>query len=1088
MKLILPSLHSFCHISCPPKSGWMLLWFQILLFVAASAKPSQPSIEVILRPGSPTADTLSFSPDTTDAIIRICANDTVRLEAFSSGLGTLTFQWQSFNGFNLGEPGRIYEGLLPDGIYNVRITDDADGQSIVSNTRISTCITTATPLITIETNGFSSICDQPGSPPLILVAKAVNPDNSFSCFQPDRGFRYQWLFAGDTIVGAQDDTLILSNSASIGSYSVLVANACGSAVSPPLEVDLVSNPPPDFTIKSSTDNDVLCPGGTLILQAELNGAGSVDIYQWFLNGNPINNANTESLTINQTGTYRLELSNSCGSRDNSLLIRNTPPPTTVQIDSFRVDCDSLIIGATQVSPAAARADVQRYEWYHEGELIQSFDAPFEPSQPISTPATESGFYFLRAIHPCGLTDSDSILLEIEKAPTFANIIPEAAPSLAPSCSPPVSLVPLRAESDGEAISYQWMFSVGGSFAPPDSTIVGSDSRIDADQAGFYQLTVSNNCGVISSDVFEISIVEDISSNNLSVDSFDPNPSCAGAIQLNTQSLGDGVIYIWRSENTLDTTLVNSFQATQSGNYTVQALNACGSTPISTSFGATIEEAPGGLVVSTDRPELICSSSGLREQAVLSAQLSSGSNLAYDWLRVSAGQIESVGDQSQLTVSESGDYILRVFNTCATLISDTIRHRFEVPPLESELRILVDPCSKTDTVILRAFTNATNATYGWFRNGSLIITTNEPVLEVTQPGNYRVSVSNDCNTTGVLSPGVNVEIGRTLATPAIEPEGIDRICPGTSLLLEANFTNPGFNVGYQWFRNGSAIPNAQDQTLEVNQSGLYQVQVFDQNNPTCSKLSSPYSLFVRPEPLLLINVRGSTNFCEGDSVVLKANPTIFTPNLVWRRLSDQQLLSQVDSVTIKQEGLYQLEATYNEGVPGFPCDFVAVQRIQLEALPVSTPEIVVQNGVLTVANNSDNYQWFLNGVPILDANEMNYFPLDSGFYAVSILNGNGCNATSEEVFSLGTYLEETETLRISPNPNVGSFKVSIVSEAEATVSIVNSVGQLILEQQILPKANSIAGFGEIRVANLPPGLYFLRASVDGNWLNRKILVE
>ena len=75
------------------------------------------------------------------------------------------------------------------------------------------------------------------------------------------------------------------------------------------------------------------------------------------------------------------------------------------------------------------------------------------------------------------------------------------------------------------------------------------------------------------------------------------------------------------------------------------------------------------------------------------------------------------------------------------------------------------------------------------------------------------------------------------------------------------------------------------------------------------------------------------------------------------------------------------------------------------------------------------------------------PLDAGNYSVTTGNELGCEGTSAEVFHPGTFLNETEDVRISPNPNDGNFQIVIVSEEASNISIYNSIGQTDLARDL-----------------------------------------
>jgi hypothetical protein len=129
--------------------------------------------------------------------------------------------------------------------------------------------------------------------PLSLDVPVINSSSTESCtgssivISAPAGFAsYHW---------SNDETTQTINAESSGDYSVQVtdANGCVSDYSQPVVITFYNYP--DATI-SQTDN---------VLQTSV----VADSYQWYYNSNPIANGMTSSLTLTQSGTYQLELSN-----------------------------------------------------------------------------------------------------------------------------------------------------------------------------------------------------------------------------------------------------------------------------------------------------------------------------------------------------------------------------------------------------------------------------------------------------------------------------------------------------------------------------------------------------------------------------------------------------------------------------------------------------------------------------------------------------------------------------------------------------------------------------------------------------------
>lgn len=97
----------------------------------------------------------------------------------------------------------------------------------------------------------------------------------------------------------------------------------------------------------------------------------------------------------------------------------------------------------------------------------------------------------------------------------------------------------------------------------------------------------------------------------------------------------------------------------------------------------------------------------------------------------------------------------------------------------------------------------------------------------------------------------------------------------------------------------------------------------------------------------------------------------------------------------------------------------------------------------------------------------------------------------DIQTLGLETHHTiQSVGVFPNPAPGgTFHVSLDLEqavGEVLLQVRNSIGQLIQEQRYSRPGNSF--FREVRLGNVPKGLYFLEVQADGDRIQRKVLVE
>lgn len=116
------------------------------------------------------------------------------------------------------------------------------------------------------------------------------------------GYTYQWYIDGNLIPGAVDAEYSANQS---GDYTVSITLGPNNALSDPVVVTVNPLPLASILAPSSTDIPV---GGTVLLQAFEDVGYS---YQWYVNGIPINGANSSSYQAPYTGDYVVEIFNGC---------------------------------------------------------------------------------------------------------------------------------------------------------------------------------------------------------------------------------------------------------------------------------------------------------------------------------------------------------------------------------------------------------------------------------------------------------------------------------------------------------------------------------------------------------------------------------------------------------------------------------------------------------------------------------------------------------------------------------------------------------------------------------------------------------
>lgn len=382
----------------------------------------------------------------------------------------------------------------------------------------------------------------------------------------------------------------------------------------------------------------------------LNASSSSGNYLWS------NNATTPTITPNQSGSYWVQVTNSCGSDADTINLTLEIPPI------LNLGNDSSICVNTQITLNPSLSNVS-YAWQDNSTtptflvnqngtywvevvsgvcivsdtiqisilnsptielgndttvcevyttlltpiIINSYDNLVwnNNSNAISQIANSTGIYWVEVENSCGI-DRDSISIIIETAPS-------------------VNLGNDTAICTNTAIS----LNPGGT----NSTYLWQDNSINStylvNQAGIYWVDVTQgSCLVRDSIVISVQEVPVVDLGN------DSTVCIGSSVLLNANNLGAS--YLWQNGSTLQNLTIN-----QDGTYWVNVSNQCGTT--TDTFNLTIQNQPS---INFSSDTLIC----FGETTILNAEFP---NANYLW--------QDNSTNSTLAVSQAGIYSVIVFS-------------------------------------------------------------------------------------------------------------------------------------------------------------------------------------------------------------------------------------------------------------------------------------------------------------------------------------------------------------------------------------------------------------------------------------------
>ena len=183
----------------------------------------------------------------------------------------------------------------------------------------------------------------------------------------------------------------------------------------------------------------------------------------------------------------------------------------------------------------------------------------------------------------------------------------------------------------------------------------------------------------------------------------------------------------------------------------------------------------------------------------------------------------------------------------------------------------------------------------------------------------------------------------------------------------------------------------------------------------------------------------------------------------------------------ETGIYQDTIDNSAG-----CD--SVLTINLEVVILNPAVDILPEGGLSAVEVEGTYQWVICAkelIPIPGETNQDFFPVESGLYAVIILH-QGCKATSDCFFVSVVSVEESQIMEkviLYPNPTNQGFTLQLPSQImDVDVKLSTITGQVIIEKYF-KNMNAITIDDPVQ-----PGLYFVQVNVGSARKVFKLIVH
>jgi hypothetical protein len=381
-------------------------YFTATAFNAAGLESDYSNEATYTVPASAVPPTITSQP----ASQTVTSGSSVTLSVVATGTAPFTYQWKK-DGVNI--PGANTSSLA---LNSVSTANAGSYTVVVSNSAGSA--TSSAAILTVNTLVAAPvITTQPGS-------QTVNAGNNVTFSVSAAGtapFTYQWKKDGVSIPGANTASLSLNsvNTASAGSYTVVVSNSAGSATSSAAILtvnELVTDP----AITTQPASQTVSAGSSVTFTVVASGTAPLT-YQWKKNGVAIPNANTASLALTSVtsadaGSYSVVVSNSAGSATSSAAVLTVNALASGPVISSQPVSQTVIAGdSVTFSVTVTGTAPFSYQWKKAGAVIpRATGSSFSLN---NVQASNAGTYWVTVSNPSGSVTSASATLTVQPAPT-----------------------------------------------------------------------------------------------------------------------------------------------------------------------------------------------------------------------------------------------------------------------------------------------------------------------------------------------------------------------------------------------------------------------------------------------------------------------------------------------------------------------------------------------------------------------------------------------------------------------------------------------------------------------------------------------
>ena len=261
--------------------------------------------------------------------LSISEGDPIFLSVEVTNDSSLSYQWQKNGSIIPGASSNIFtianSSLSDEGNYRVTISNN---EKQISSNFVNVWVSESIEAVSITSHPQSKTIPEGASATFNVQATG------------DGFLRYQWRKNGLPITNQYSTSLAISSTTELdeGSYDVIVTNSQGSVISNAANLTVLSNEPPVVISRQPQSQSVMLEH-SLTLNVSASGGESLN-YQWFFNGDAIENAASPSLfiasaSLDNQGSYSVLVNNEGSSQQSEVAFVTVNLPESASLPALR---------------------------------------------------------------------------------------------------------------------------------------------------------------------------------------------------------------------------------------------------------------------------------------------------------------------------------------------------------------------------------------------------------------------------------------------------------------------------------------------------------------------------------------------------------------------------------------------------------------------------------------------------------------------------------------------------------------------------------------------------------------------------------